>query len=62
MEKKRRWRVVVVWGLFIFSVLYSLPTFVGAKNLPDGYRSVFGSELNFGLDLKGGLELMSDFS
>ena len=56
MENKRRWRVFFVWGLFIFSLLYCLPTMFGDA-LPEGYRNVFAKKLNYGLDLQGGLEL-----
>ena len=55
MEKKRAWRLIVIGLLVVFCMLYTLPTFVGVKNMPSWYP--FTKELNYGLDLKGGLEL-----
>jgi preprotein translocase subunit SecD len=55
MEKKRAWRLIVIGLLVVFCVLYVIPTFVGAKSMPGWYP--FAKELNYGLDLKGGLEL-----
>ncbi len=57
MDKKRRWRIVALWALVVFSVLYTLPTFVGRDKLPEWYTNVFSKQLNYGLDLQGGLEL-----
>ncbi|MGM0578970.1 MAG: protein translocase subunit SecD [Myxococcota bacterium] len=57
MGKKARWSAIAVWALVIFSVLYTLPTFVGKDSLPEWYTGIFGKELNYGLDLQGGLEL-----
>ncbi len=55
MEKKRIWRSLVVFLLFLFSVLYVLPTVLPEGAVPKWYP--FTKRLNFGLDLKGGLEL-----
>jgi preprotein translocase subunit SecD len=54
MEKKRFWRSMLVFLLFVFSVLYVLPT-LAPNSMPKWYP--FKKQLNFGLDLKGGLEL-----
>jgi len=55
MDKKRFWRSLFVALLFVFSVLYIIPTLLPADSLPKWYP--FTKKLNFGLDLKGGLEL-----
>jgi len=55
MEKKRFWRSLLVFLLFLFSVLYVLPTVLPEGAIPKWYP--FNKRLNFGLDLKGGLEL-----
>ena len=55
MDKKRIWRSVVVALLVAFSVLNILPTLTPKDALPKWYP--FQKRLNFGLDLKGGLEL-----
>jgi len=55
MEKKRFWRSLFVILLFLFSVSYVLPTLLPQDSLPKWYP--FDKKLNFGLDLKGGLEL-----
>ncbi|MBM4354138.1 MAG: protein translocase subunit SecD [Deltaproteobacteria bacterium] len=55
MEKKRIWRSVLVFLLFLFSILYVLPTVLPEGAVPKWYP--FTKRLNFGLDLKGGLEL-----
>ncbi|MBM4372117.1 MAG: protein translocase subunit SecD [Deltaproteobacteria bacterium] len=55
MEKKRAFRLVLVGLLMAFCVLYLLPTFVGGGSLPSWYP--FTKAMNYGLDLKGGLEL-----
>ncbi len=52
-----KWGAIGTWLLVIFSVLYTLPTFVGKDSLPDWYTDMFGAKLNYGLDLQGGLEL-----
>ena len=55
MNNKRDWKTWLVIGLAIVAVLQVLPTFV--PGLPDAYTSIFSNQLNYGLDLKGGLEL-----
>ncbi len=55
MEKKKVWRSVFVIFLFVFSALYILPTVVPGEGMPKWFP--FKKKLNFGLDLKGGLEL-----
>jgi len=55
MEKKRLWFAIFLWGLIIVSILYLAPTLMPAGSLPGWYP--FDRKLNFGLDLKGGLEL-----
>jgi preprotein translocase subunit SecD len=55
MEKRRIWRSLFVILLFVFSVIYVLPTLLPNGSLPKWYP--FKKQLNFGLDLKGGLEL-----
>lgn len=66
MEKKRTWRGVFLWMLIIFCVLYCLPSIVGKGNLPEWYSGgengkddagIFTKQLNYGLDLQGGLQL-----
>ena len=57
MGKQGKWSAVALWLLVAFSVLYTLPTFAGRDNLPDWYTDVFSSQLSYGLDLQGGLEL-----
>ncbi|MCA9513652.1 MAG: protein translocase subunit SecD, partial [Myxococcales bacterium] len=52
MKEKRNWRAIATWILFIFALLYVLPSFVG---MPDWYP--FKKSLGGGLDLEGGLEL-----
>jgi len=55
MDKKRFWKALFVGIMFVFSVLYILPTVMPADTLPKWYP--FEKQLNFGLDIKGGLEL-----
>ena len=55
MNNKRDWKTWLVIGLAVLAVLQVLPTFV--PGLPDAYTSIFSNQLNYGLDLKGGLEL-----
>ncbi len=60
MEKKRLWKPLLIGLLTAFAVLYTLPTFVPEGALPEWYPFgilKFDKRLNFGLDLKGGLEL-----
>jgi preprotein translocase subunit SecD len=57
MGKRKIFWPIVIFILFIFAILYSLPTFVSEDDLPSFYHSIFSKKLNFGLDLKGGLEL-----
>ncbi|PIE66037.1 MAG: protein translocase subunit SecD [Deltaproteobacteria bacterium] len=52
MNKKRNWRAILTWALFVFSVLYVLPSVV---QVPSWYP--FQKKLGGGLDLEGGLEL-----
>ncbi|MCC6620267.1 MAG: protein translocase subunit SecD [Deltaproteobacteria bacterium] len=52
MDKKRNWRAILTWALAIFSVLYSLPSFMDVPSWFPFQKSVRG-----GLDLAGGLEL-----
>ena len=52
MNKKRNWRAIFTWALLIFSLVYTLPTFVTP---PSWYP--FTKALRGGLDLQGGLEL-----
>jgi preprotein translocase subunit SecD len=54
-DSKRSWRAIFLWALVILSALYVVPTFTGKDKLPDWYP--FSKQLNFGLDLQGGLEL-----
>ena len=54
MEKKRIWRSLFVILMVALSVLYVLPT-LAPDSVPKWYP--FKKQLNFGLDLKGGLEL-----
>lgn len=55
MEKKRAWRLIIIGLIILFCVLYCLPSVVGSAKMPAWYP--FTAELNYGLDLKGGLEL-----
>ncbi len=55
MDKKRFWKALFVGTMLVFSVLYILPTLIPADSLPKWYP--FEKRLNFGLDIKGGLEL-----
>ena len=58
MEKKQIWRRFFLILLGIFSIAYTVPTFVGgASSLPEWYSSLFPNSLQYGLDLQGGLEL-----
>ncbi len=55
MNNKRDWKTWFVMGLAALAVLSIVPTFV--PGLPSFYTSIFSGRLNYGLDLKGGLEL-----
>jgi preprotein translocase subunit SecD len=55
MEKKRAWRLILVGLIVAFCILYIMPSLVGTGKMPSWYP--FTKELNYGLDLKGGLEL-----
>lgn len=52
MNKKRNWRAIFTWALFVFSVVYTLPSMI---DVPSWYP--FSKALRGGLDLQGGLEL-----
>lgn len=54
MEKKRNWKALFVIALAVVAIGQCLPTFV---DMPSFYTSVFERQLNYGLDLQGGLEL-----
>ena len=55
MENKRNWKKWFVILLAIVAILQVVPSLT--DDLPEMYTSVFDQELNYGLDLKGGLEL-----
>ncbi|HAN31588.1 MAG TPA: protein translocase subunit SecD [Myxococcales bacterium] len=55
MNNKRDWKTIFVLAIAVLAVLSVLPTFV--PGLPSAYTSIFSGQLNYGLDLKGGLEL-----
>jgi len=55
MDKKRFWRSLFVILVFLFGVAYVTPSLFPDGKLPKWYP--FKKKLNFGLDLKGGLEL-----
>ncbi len=55
MEKKRNWKAWLVVLLAIVAVLQVVPSLT--DDLPEMYTSAFDRQLNYGLDLKGGLEL-----
>ena len=57
MEKKGKWRAVALWLLIVFCLAYTLPTFAGKDSLPKWFSDIFSAELDYGLDLQGGLEL-----
>jgi preprotein translocase subunit SecD len=57
MEKKQVWRRFFLVVLAVFTLAYTVPTFVGSTPLPEWYTSLFSKKLQFGLDLQGGLEL-----
>lgn len=57
MEKKQIWRRFFLVLLAVFSIAYTVPTFVGNGALPEWYSSIFSNTLQYGLDLQGGLEL-----
>lgn len=54
MEKKRNWKSIFVVVLAALAIGQCLPTFV---DMPSFYTSYFDAQLNYGLDLQGGLEL-----
>jgi len=54
VEKKRNWKGIFVVVLAVVAIGQVLPTFV---EMPEFYSSVFEQQLNYGLDLQGGLEL-----
>jgi protein-export membrane protein SecD len=55
--KRKTWSRFLVSLLTVFAVMYILPSVVGADKLPGWYTSLFSKSLNYGLDIKGGLEL-----
>ena len=58
MENKQIWRRFFLVLLAVFSIAYTVPTFVGGgAGLPEWYNSLFPNSLQYGLDLQGGLEL-----
>lgn len=52
MKKKRNWRAIFTWALFVFAVAYALPS---AFSMPSWWP--FQKTIRGGLDLAGGLEL-----
>ncbi|TNF24787.1 MAG: protein translocase subunit SecD [Deltaproteobacteria bacterium] len=52
MNRKRNWRAIFTWALFVFAVVYTLPSMI---DVPSWYP--FSKSLRGGLDLQGGLEL-----
>ncbi|MEY3013743.1 MAG: protein translocase subunit SecD, partial [Pseudomonadota bacterium] len=54
MDNKRNWKAWATAGLMVLAILQILPSLV---EMPAFYTSIFGNQLNLGLDLKGGLEL-----
>lgn len=57
MNKKRTWSRFLVVIVALFALAYIVPTIAGPDKLPKWYTSLFDKTLNFGLDIKGGLEL-----
>lgn len=57
MGKRKIFWPIILLILLVWAILYNLPTFVPDENIPSFYKSIFSKKLNFGLDLKGGLEL-----
>jgi len=57
MDSKRKWKVWAVILMVIWAGLYFLPSMVNDGVLPGWFTNVFSKKLNYGLDLKGGLEL-----
>ncbi len=58
MDRSLKWRTVTLFAILLFCVIVVMPTFVGKKNLPGWFRSVFDDEINLGLDLQGGLYIV----
>ena len=57
MGKKGTFSTIALWALVVLTFCYTLPTMVGFEKLPAWYTSMFAQQLNYGLDLQGGLEL-----
>ncbi|MEC9072298.1 MAG: protein translocase subunit SecD, partial [Myxococcota bacterium] len=57
MGKQGTFSTIALWALVVLTFCYTLPTMVGFEKLPAWYTSMFSQQLNYGLDLQGGLEL-----
>ena len=57
MGKQGTFSTIALWALVVLTFCYTLPTMVGFEKLPAWYTNMFSQELNYGLDLQGGLEL-----
>jgi preprotein translocase subunit SecD len=57
MEKQGLTKPILIGLMAFVALLYVIPTVVGTDALPGWYTNVFSKQLNYGLDLQGGLEL-----
>ena len=58
MDRSLKWRTLALFAIILTCVGVLLPTFVGRENIPSWMPAMFRKEINFGLDLQGGLHIV----
>lgn len=58
MDRSLKWRTLALIGAILVCAGILAPTFVGRDVIPTWMPSLFRKEINFGLDLQGGLHLV----
>jgi len=58
MDRSLKWRTFALIAAVIACVGILLPTFIGRESIPTWAPGLFRKEINFGLDLQGGLHIV----
>lgn len=58
MDRSLKWRTLALIGAILVCAGILAPTFVGREAIPSWMPHLFRKEINFGLDLQGGLHLV----
>jgi preprotein translocase subunit SecD len=60
MDRSLKWRTIALFAMLLLCVATLAPSFVGRDKLPTVWplNKLFGSEINYGLDLQGGKHIV----